>query len=300
MRHASSIAATRQALKPDRARGGRGVGALQQVDRRCGRQLLREERERAAGEQLHLDAIELRPGGLDLRRVLLPLGGAGVEDQAARRRWRKGRGRLGDLEGLGQGFGGQRDGRASRWAHEYRVLFQQRDRLARVLRQQVAVGIHDVGLDAAGAQLRQPFVHQRARHHRDGYPAGLRGALADGEVQIVDVVGEVLLERVGHQLLQLGAGFPDGTSGSASSTSAPGTSTHIRRPAVRGAASDRGPLCGGPVGVPRASTTSQVAGCSGARGRRSSSQSAMAGYCHDSRAVFIDCVTLGAPGFSRA
>ena len=43
-------------------------------------------------------------------------------------------------------------------------------------------------------------------------------------------------------------------------TSVPGTSTQIRRPAARGAASDRGPLCGGPAAAPRGSTTSQVAG----------------------------------------
>src|SRR5579862_2819067 len=66
-----------------------------------------------------------------------------------------------------------------------------------------------------------------------------------------------------------------GTSGSANSTSLPGTRTQIRRPAVRGAASDRGPDCGAPTALPRGSTTSQVAGCAGVRGSLSRSQSAM-------------------------
>src|ERR1700730_3754365 len=71
-----------------------------------------------------------------------------------------------------------------------------------------------------------------------------------------------------------------GTSGSVSSTSVPGTSTHMRRRTARGAASDSGPLCGGPDGLPRGSTVSQVADCSGERGNLISSQSAMCGCLH--------------------
>src|SRR6195256_4331634 len=71
-----------------------------------------------------------------------------------------------------------------------------------------------------------------------------------------------------------------GTSGSVSSTSVPGTSTQMRRPTARGAASDRGPLCGGPDGLPRGSTVSQVAGYSGVRGNLIRSQSAMCEHLH--------------------
>src|ERR1700730_9004340 len=71
-----------------------------------------------------------------------------------------------------------------------------------------------------------------------------------------------------------------GTSGSVSSTSVPGTSTQMRRPTDRGAASDRGPLCGGPDGLPRGSTVSQVAACSGVRGSLIRSQSAMCEHLH--------------------
>src|SRR5690242_19472802 len=49
----------------------------------------------------------------------------------------------------------------------------------------------------------------------------------------------------------------------------------MRRPALRGAARESGPLCGGPVAAPRGSTTSQVAAWSGVRGSLSRSQSAM-------------------------
>src|SRR5579872_761761 len=66
-----------------------------------------------------------------------------------------------------------------------------------------------------------------------------------------------------------------GTSGSANSTSAPGTRTHTRRPADCGAASDRGPLWGEPVGAPCELTISHVAAWSGERGNRNKSQSAI-------------------------
>ncbi len=54
----------------------------------------------------------------------------------------------------------------------------------------------------------------------------------------------------------------------------------MRRPTARGAASDNGPLCGGPDGFPRGSTVSQVAGCSGVRGNLISNQSAMCECLH--------------------
>src|SRR5580658_3518477 len=59
----------------------------------------------------------------------------------------------------------------------------------------------------------------------------------------------------------------------------------MRRPALRGAASDSGPLWGGPVATPRGSTTSQEAGWSGTRASLSRSQSAMSGFPDQPRSV---------------
>src|SRR6185437_12575150 len=101
-----------------------GVGALQQVDGAAAWQLLREQSQRAAGEQLHLDAIELRARRLDLRLMPLPLGGSRVENQAPRAGGRGVGAGLGDLERLAERIGRQGDGGAAGRAHEYRVLLE--------------------------------------------------------------------------------------------------------------------------------------------------------------------------------
>ena len=75
--------------------------------------------------------------------------------------------------------------------------------MARVLGQHVAVGVQRIRLDAVGAQGGEPVIQQRAGHHRDAHARGLGGAPRDGEVQRVDVIGEVFLERVGDQRLHL-------------------------------------------------------------------------------------------------
>ena len=97
-------------------------------------------------------------------------------------------------------------------------------------RQQVAVGVHRIRLDAGGAQRREPLVQQRARHHRHRRARGLAARLPMAKCSSSMSVGQVLLERVGHQLRSFAPAL-GGRSGSASSTSAPGTSTHTRRPA---------------------------------------------------------------------
>ena len=67
----------------DGARRRRGVGALQEVDRCRGRQLLREQRQRTPGEQLDLDAVEMSTRRFDLRGMPLPLRRSGVQNEAA-------------------------------------------------------------------------------------------------------------------------------------------------------------------------------------------------------------------------
>ena len=69
--------------------------------------------------------------------------------------------------------------------------------------QQVALGVDRLGLDAARAQRREPLIEKRPRHHGHRRAAGVARALTDGEVQILDIVRQLLLERVGHELLEL-------------------------------------------------------------------------------------------------
>ena len=110
-----------------------------------------------------------------------------------------------DLECLGQGVGGQRHYVSRRGAHNHRVLLEQGHGLTGVLRQQLAVGIQRLGLEAAGSEEGGPLVHELASHHRDRDSCRLPLAAADGEMQIFDVLGELLLERKRHECLQLGA-----------------------------------------------------------------------------------------------
>ncbi len=141
------------------------------------------------------------------------------------------------------------------------------------------------------AQRRQPLIHERARHHRNRCARGLRGALADGEVQLIDVIGEVLFEGVGHQLLQLGAG-PDGHFRLGEQ--------HIR---ARGPARTRAaPRCA----APRATAVRSAGAPSACRAHRPPARSPAArAHAADEggasqpwpdtvtfAAVFIDCVTL--------
>ena len=71
-------------LEAHGARGRRRVGTLQQVDRCRRRQLLREQSQGSAGEQLDLDAVEAGTRGFDLRGMPLPLRRARVQNEAAR------------------------------------------------------------------------------------------------------------------------------------------------------------------------------------------------------------------------
>ena len=84
--------------------------------------------------------------------------------------------------------------------------------MPRVLGQQVAVGVHRFGREPGGLERGQPLIHQRLCDDRDRRRRRISDALADGEVQVVDVFGELLFERVRHHLLQLGAGL-DGDLG---------------------------------------------------------------------------------------
>ena len=135
-----------------RVRRGRSVGALQQVGSRGRGQLLREERQRSARQQLNLDALEALACRLHQGGMTLPLRRAGVEDEAAAAWCARLDAGERDLECLGQGVGGQRHHVSRRGAHNHRVLLEQGHGLTGVLRQQLAVGIQRLGLEAAGSE----------------------------------------------------------------------------------------------------------------------------------------------------
>src|SRR6185437_2872456 len=90
----------------DRVWRGRRVGTLQEVG--CGGrgELLREETERAAREELDLDALETLAGRLHRGGVAVPLRCAGVEDETPAARRSGLDAREGDLERLAKGVGG--------------------------------------------------------------------------------------------------------------------------------------------------------------------------------------------------
>ena len=148
----------------------------------------------------------MRAQRFDLRGVLLPLGRSGVENESAGAAGGVGV-RGGDVERLTERIGRQGDRTRTRWAHEYPVGFQQHHRLSRVLGQQVAVGVQRTRGDAGGAERREPLVQEHAGDHRHARARGLPDPPPDGEVQIVDVIGQVFFERVGHQLRKLGTGL---------------------------------------------------------------------------------------------
>ena len=206
---------------------------------------------------------KLRAHRLDLRGVPLPLGRAGVEDQAAGAAGGVALG-LRDLERLRERIGGQRDHAAARAG-------------ARTPRPPRAAPPPGRGSPAAGRCRR---TSRRARcRRRAAWRATHSGARAPRppRARARGMPRRACRWRSADRRCRR-RGVPrartapaaaasrrpcTGRSGSASSTSVPGTSTHTRRPATRGAARFSGPLCGGPTGAPRASTISQEAACSG-------------------------------------
>ncbi len=138
--------------------------------------------------------------------MLLPFGRAGVENEAAGAAGGVGV-RGGDVERLPERIRRQRDRTCPGRAYEHPIRFQQHHGLAGVLGQQVAVGVQRIGGDAVGGERGDPLVQEHACDHRHAGARGLPDAPADSEVQIVDVIGEMLLERVRHQLRKLDTGL---------------------------------------------------------------------------------------------
>jgi len=90
-----------------------------------------------------------------------------------------------------------------------RAAVEQRDDLPRHRRQQRCFRVDSLRRDAGGTQFRQPGVDARARHDQHRHAAGLRRTFADGEMQVLDLVGDALFEREGNHLRELG-GAPGG------------------------------------------------------------------------------------------
>jgi hypothetical protein len=84
-------------------------------------------------------------------------------------------------------------------------------------------------LQAGGAQLASQPSMRDVRNHCDRDPPGFGGALADGEVQVLDLVGDAFFECEGMTCASLAA-FLAGASLSVISTSLAGTMTATRRP----------------------------------------------------------------------
>jgi hypothetical protein len=93
---------------------------------------------------------------------------------------------------------------ALRGAHYQRLAVEQRDELPRHGGHQLRLAVDSLGLQSCGAQLGEPAIDARMFDHRDLNPAGFGGAGADGEVQILDLVGDTLFERKGNDLCELG------------------------------------------------------------------------------------------------
>ncbi len=134
----------------------------------------------------------------------LPLSGPGVKDESAAAALGA---RQGNLQRLPERIRRQRHRGAAGGPDHHGVRLEQRDCLAGIFRQQIAVGVDRGWLDPRGAQRRQPFLQQRTRHHRDRRPRGIAAALAEGKVQLLDVIGEVLFESVRHQLREARSGL---------------------------------------------------------------------------------------------
>ncbi len=290
---ASRIAATRQAGQPTaREVVGAYVPCSRLIGEPCG-QLLCEQRERTAGQQLDLDAVEALAQRFDARRMLMPLGRPGVQDQAATRRRRSPRSRLRDLQRLIQRVGRQGDRRAPGGRTTTTSSSRSATDWPGFMRQQVAVRIHRLRLDAAGFQQRQPFIHQRACDHRDGRaawsPAPVCRSRSAGRRCPRPAVPRGRRARPGRASCRPSSAPP--APPAAHRCRGRGRRCAGRRCAGRPATAGRS--AAGPTALPRGSTTSQVAGCSGVRGSLSRSQSAM-GVARHAHSVRCEAALDGA------
>ena len=153
-------------------------------------------------QQLHLHAGEAVAQRVDLVLVRLPFLVAGVQQQAQRWRVRVRRpARSAAASAISKASRDRKRGhhqrRAFGGAQRQRVAVEQRDELARHGRQQRGFGVDSLRMQTRGAQLRQPGVDARARRP----PPPARGpvsavAFADGEMQVLDFVGDAFFERV--------------------------------------------------------------------------------------------------------
>ena len=89
-------------------------------------------------------------------------------------------------------------------AHMQRAFFEHEHQRIRCGRDQRGFGVSRVRADARGLPHRLPAFEGRTSDDRDGHGARRRIAMADGEVQVFEIGGEVLFERERHCLRDAG------------------------------------------------------------------------------------------------
>lgn len=167
----------------------------------CG-QLLREQGQRSLRQELHPDGREVAAEGFDPGCMGFPVRRRGIDQQAGR--WGSSLAGGGALRGrqerekAGEIPGGEDNRRAPGRSHQELFVLDKHDELSGICRQKAAFRPQHSRGQAGRGKRCQPLIQHRFANRRHGCRcARSRHTPPEGEMQLVDIVGELLFEGKG-------------------------------------------------------------------------------------------------------